>query len=143
MLTAHKSETFKYLYLLFEDATVLPLSSECVQTLMWSIFLTIHLPEYVFNTEVSAAVPTISIHLPLTHEHRLIRYPYSVQPSARGSHDGHYCSRCIYFIVNRATECGHGEVRLLLKLRKADTITKLIHPHQIYLSRTGHMESRK
>ena len=47
-----QSETLKYLYLLFEDDTVVPLSSMSCLCMLLHFVAHVHFAEYVFNTEV-------------------------------------------------------------------------------------------
>lgn len=57
---AMQSETLKYLYLLFEDDSVLPLSSTLSLALLFSVVFQItdmNRAEYVFNTEVGFSAP--------------------------------------------------------------------------------------
>ena len=56
LICVTQSETLKYLYLLFADASVIPLSGK-VTTTFHSLFL-ISFKEYVFNTEVRLFVPS-------------------------------------------------------------------------------------
>lgn len=86
-----QSETLKYLYLLFEDDSVLPLSSTLSLALLFSVVLQItdmNRAEYVFNTEVgfSAALllPCDSFADPFIHPFTPARRTHSQSSRHRG-----------------------------------------------------------